>query len=130
MVPFFLGTSLVLEARTWTNSATKRTLEGNFVEEDGPKVVIKLDTGKTVSVAIGRMIDADQEFIKAQKATPAAKDGEKPAGNENEAESSAGLSPGLLLRFPSSLTRFRARARNARLDSRSPTTVTRASPKS
>jgi hypothetical protein len=49
-----------------------------------------LDTGKTVSVAISRLIDADQEFIKVQKATPAAKEGEKPAGNENEAGSSAG----------------------------------------
>ncbi|MFP6874726.1 MAG: hypothetical protein VCA55_14590 [Verrucomicrobiales bacterium] len=80
----------VVTARTWTDAATKRTLRGDFVEVDGTKVVIKLDTGKTVSVAIDRLIDADKKFIKAQKATPAAKEGEKPAGNENETGPSTG----------------------------------------
>lgn len=63
-----IGIPMTLEARTWTDAATSRTLEGDFMEVDGNKVVIKRDNGNTVRVAIDRLIEADRDFIKAQLA--------------------------------------------------------------
>jgi hypothetical protein len=59
---------MTLEARTWTDAATKRTLDGEFVAQDGSRITIKLKTGKTVRVALDRLIEADREFVKGQVA--------------------------------------------------------------
>ena len=72
---FILGIAFTLEARIWTDAATNRTLSGDFVEVDGTKVVIKLDTGKDISVAIDHLIDANQEFIQLQKTNSCSKRG-------------------------------------------------------
>lgn len=78
-----IGIPIPLEARTWTDSATSRTLEGDFTEVDGDKVVIKRDNGKTIRVAIDRLIDADKDFIKAQLAGAAGAQGVAPVTNQS-----------------------------------------------
>ena len=80
------GIPEVVAVRVWTDAATKRTLKGDFVEVNGTKVVIKLGTGKTVSVVIDRLIDADKKFIKEQEAMT----GQKSAANESGIASSTG----------------------------------------
>ena len=76
--------------RTWTDAATRRTIEGDFVAVDGAKVVIKLDAGKTVRVSIARLIDADKVFIREQSAASAARGNEAPGGERKEAGAKTG----------------------------------------
>ena len=83
----YLGSPVLLKARTWTDATTRRTIEGDLVETDGAKVVIKLNTGKTVRVALARLIAADRKYIKAQQPESAAK---KSQEDVEEAGSSAG----------------------------------------
>ena len=93
VVPWVLLLGLlpaVLQARTWTDAATRRTIEGDFVAVDGAKVVIKLDAGKTVRVSIARLIDADKVFIREQSAASAAKRNEAPGGERKEAGAKTG----------------------------------------
>jgi hypothetical protein len=59
-----------LPARTWTDAATGRTLEGDYVESDAAKVAIK-SGGRTIEIDIARLSDADKAFIKEQAAKPA-----------------------------------------------------------
>lgn len=66
-----IGTTTALEARTWTDAATGRTLEGDFVRVDGKKVVISRNNGETAGVLIDRLVEADKEFIRAQLSEPA-----------------------------------------------------------
>ena len=78
-----IGIPITLEARIWTDAATNRTLEGDFMEVDGDKVVIKRDNGKTIRVAIERLIEMDKDFIKAQLAGAAEAQGVAPATNQS-----------------------------------------------
>ena len=79
-----------LQARTWTDAATRRTIEGDFVEVDGAKVVIKLDGGKTVRVSIARLIDTDKRFINAQNTASAARENGTSGGEGKEAGAETG----------------------------------------
>ncbi len=60
------------EIRTWTDTATSRTIEGEFLKADGDTVSIKLANGQTVDVSIKRLVDSDREFIAAKAAESAA----------------------------------------------------------
>ena len=71
----FLFTALSLaiatppSARTWTEAATGRTLEGTYVSADADHVVIKTK-GRNFKIAIARLSDADKAFIREQSAKP------------------------------------------------------------
>lgn len=51
-----------LAARTWTSSDGK-TLEGDFVSGDERQVVVKLPSGKQVTVPLARLSQADLAFV-------------------------------------------------------------------
>jgi hypothetical protein len=64
-----LAIATPLSARTWTEAATGRTVEGNYVSADADHVVIKAK-GRTFKIAIERLSDADKAFIREQSAKP------------------------------------------------------------
>lgn len=66
-----VSTPVLLQARTWTEATTGRTLEGDFVEMKGDNAVIKRDNGATVNVALSRLSEADRKFIQSQVTKPA-----------------------------------------------------------
>ena len=55
-----------LEARTWTDAKSGKKIEAEFVSASGGKVTLKLANGKTVPLDLGRLSQADQDFIKSQ----------------------------------------------------------------
>lgn len=57
-------------ARTWTQSATNRTIEADFVKASGDKVLLKLSTGQIAEVPIGTLSADDQAFIVEQAKSP------------------------------------------------------------
>lgn len=59
------------QARTWTEAATGRTLEGDFVKATPTTVTVRLANGSSVELPLARLSDADQTFVKEQ-AKPAA----------------------------------------------------------
>ncbi|MDZ4402781.1 SHD1 domain-containing protein [Prosthecobacter sp.] len=76
-----------LQARTWTEAQTGRTMEGEFVKVLDNAVVIRSANGSTVQLPLARLSEADQTFVKEQaeaapKAT-AAKADEKSAGKDD-----------------------------------------------
>ncbi|MFN0077993.1 MAG: SHD1 domain-containing protein [Prosthecobacter sp.] len=76
-----------LQARTWTEAQTGRTMEGEFVKVLDNAVVIRSANGSTVQLPLARLSEADQTFVKAQaeaapKATTAKAD-EKSAGKDD-----------------------------------------------
>ena len=62
-----LAIATPLSARTWTEAATGRTVEGNYVSADADHVVVKAK-GRTFKIAIARLSDADKAFIREQSA--------------------------------------------------------------
>ncbi len=75
--------TLSVQARTWTEVATGRTVNADFVKVDGDNVVIRLQGGTTTKIALARLSEADQAFVKEQAAVV------KPTGlgTENDAKS-------------------------------------------
>jgi hypothetical protein len=61
-----------LSARTWTDAATGRTLEGTYVSADAEHVVVE-SKGRTIKIAIARLSDADKAFVREQSATSGGK---------------------------------------------------------
>ena len=62
-----LAIATPLSARTWTEAATGRTVEGLYISADADHVVIKAK-GRTFKIAIARLSDADKAFIREQSA--------------------------------------------------------------
>ncbi|MCB1237666.1 MAG: hypothetical protein KDM91_21555 [Verrucomicrobiae bacterium] len=73
------------EARTWTQAATGKTLEGDFVKVEGDKVIIKNTAGASIPVPIAMLSKDDQTFIAEQ-----AKGATEPAGEKPAATAEAG----------------------------------------
>ena len=92
-----------IEARTWTQAATNRTIDAEMVKVDRDNVVLRLKNGSTVPVAINSLSQADQEFIKQSMAANTGGNSEKNwtmfRGPDN-----SGISPdtGLLKSWPGS----------------------------
>jgi len=57
-----------VQARTWTELATGRTVNADFVKVDGDNVVIRLPGGATSKIALARLSEADQTFVREQAA--------------------------------------------------------------
>jgi outer membrane protein assembly factor BamB len=55
-----------LSARTWTQSATNRTIEADLIRVSGDKALLKLSSGQTAEVPIASLSADDQAFIIAQ----------------------------------------------------------------
>jgi uncharacterized protein (TIGR03067 family) len=78
-----------LHARTWTESASGRTVEADFVRVDGANVIMRMANGSTVPFPIARLSAADQEFVKQQSSstgggTSTAKSEETKSGGKDD----------------------------------------------
>ncbi len=52
--------------RTWTDSTGKHTVEGEFVDLKDGTVRLKKEDGKTITIPIETLSEADRDFVKAQ----------------------------------------------------------------
>lgn len=88
MKPLFLLALLLtvapLGARTWTESATGKTIEAEFLRSDGTTVTIALRRGGTTQVALARLSPADQAFVQSQQPAAAAATGTRVAADRFE----------------------------------------------
>ena len=73
----FIATVLVLIcpasasfARTWTDRTGKHSVEAELLAANETEVTLKKSEGKTVTLQLSRLSDADQRFIKALLANP------------------------------------------------------------
>src|SRR5437868_4063798 len=67
------------ETRTWSSASGSYKKEAELVElKDDGTVVLKTKSGKTISVAISKLSDADQAYARSRSAT-------KPPGEKAEA---------------------------------------------
>jgi len=55
----------ILNARTWTDTKSGNTAEGDFVGLSGNQVQIKLKSGRVISILLSQLSVADQEHIKS-----------------------------------------------------------------
>lgn len=66
-----LALACSVQARTWT-SVSGKTVEAEFVALQGANVVLQTPDGQKLSVGLGALSRADQEFVHSQKASAAA----------------------------------------------------------
>jgi thioredoxin-related protein len=57
-----------LQARTWTEAGSDRTVEGDYVRIEGEQIVIRKTGGTTVKIALSKLTEEDQKFVAAQSA--------------------------------------------------------------
>ncbi|MEM0967870.1 MAG: PQQ-binding-like beta-propeller repeat protein [Verrucomicrobiota bacterium] len=57
----------LLEARTWTQAATKKAIDAEFVRVVGDKVELQLSDGRKAQVPIASLVAEDQLFIRDQQ---------------------------------------------------------------
>jgi len=68
---FCLGLPSVLEARTWKEAGSGRTLEGEYSKTEGDQVVIIRANGSSVKIPLAKLTEEDQKFV-ATAAVPKA----------------------------------------------------------
>ncbi len=63
----------ILNARTWTDTKSGNTAEGEYVRQDGDQALIKLSGGRVIRILFSRLSESDQAYIKARsnKTSPA-----------------------------------------------------------
>ncbi|MES2439934.1 MAG: thioredoxin family protein [Verrucomicrobiota bacterium] len=57
-----------LEARTWKEAGSDRSLEGEYSKTDGDLVVILRPNGTTVKIPLAKLTDEDKKFVAEQAA--------------------------------------------------------------
>jgi len=57
-----------LEARTWKEAGSDRSLEGEYSKTDGDQVVILRPNGTTVKIPLAKLTDEDKKFVTEQSA--------------------------------------------------------------
>lgn len=71
VLPIILSVSL--EAKTWKEAGSTRSLEGEYSKTDGENVVITRSNGTTVKIPLTKLTDEDRQFVAEQaKAEPEA----------------------------------------------------------
>lgn len=78
-------------ARRWTDSTGKYTVEAEFVGFKDGKVQLKKEDGKTITVPIDKLSEADQEFMHTLKPTKESGDENRPANDNDRAGVKAAL---------------------------------------
>jgi thiol-disulfide isomerase/thioredoxin len=68
LVPVLLATGAlaVAETRTWTDSTGKHKIEAELLSTKGGKVRLRRDDGKEITIALDRLSEEDQAFVKEQ----------------------------------------------------------------
>jgi CubicO group peptidase (beta-lactamase class C family) len=70
-IAFFALNPLSSPARTWTEAASSRTFEAQFIAADESSVTLKRDTdGKEFTIPLDRLNDEDRAFVNAQLNPP------------------------------------------------------------
>ncbi|MEM1296274.1 MAG: heavy-metal-associated domain-containing protein [Verrucomicrobiota bacterium] len=59
----FLSSLTFTEARTWTQAATGKTLEGELTRVNGEKILITRSNGSSLEIPIAMLADEDKQFI-------------------------------------------------------------------
>ena len=59
------------EFRKWTDAASKRSMEAEFVSQTDAKVTVRLKDGKAIALEKVRLSKDDQEYLKTAKTDPA-----------------------------------------------------------
>ncbi len=59
------------ETRKWTDAASGRSMEAEFVSQTDAKVTVRLKDGRETTIEKGRLSKADQDFLKSAKPAPA-----------------------------------------------------------
>lgn len=81
----FAVLGLSLQARTWTDAASGRTIEAEFVRVEGEEVVVRMQNGSVTKIAISRLSATDQEFVKkSAPSTPSSGMDKKAASTDKE----------------------------------------------
>lgn len=69
LVPFSLIFPTSLEARSWKEVGSDRTLEGEYSRTEGDVVVIVRANGNSVKVPLAKLTDEDKKFVAEQSAS-------------------------------------------------------------
>ena len=70
-LPFVLGVTVGADEIREFKDVTGRPLKAAFVTREGDNAVLRLESGKTASVPLARLSEADRDFIKRQEAQSA-----------------------------------------------------------
>ena len=57
-----------LDARTWKEAGSERTVEGDYVRVEGDQVVIVRRSGQSLKIPLAKLADEDKKFIEEQAA--------------------------------------------------------------
>ncbi|MCW1914192.1 thioredoxin family protein [Luteolibacter sp. GHJ8] len=57
-----------LQARTWKEAGSGRTVEGDYVRTEGGQVLIRKAGGTTLKIALSKLSEEDQKFVSEQSA--------------------------------------------------------------
>ncbi len=60
------ATATLVEARTWTQASTGKTLEGDFVRVRNDNVMIKMADGNIRELPLAMLTDEDRSFVESQ----------------------------------------------------------------
>ena len=92
-----------IEARTWTQAQTGRTIEADLIRVNGDQVQLRLSDGRTATVRISTLSKEDQEFIAAGSSSNSAGAGGGANWPAFRGPQGTDISPdtGLLKRWPS-----------------------------
>jgi thioredoxin-related protein len=63
-----LALPVTLEARTWKEAGSDRSIEGDYLKTEGDQVVIRKAGGTTVKIALSKLSEEDQKFVAEQSA--------------------------------------------------------------
>lgn len=63
-----LSTLTSLDARTWKEAGTDRTVEGEYVRTEGDQVVIVRRSGQSLKIPLAKLTDEDKKFIEDKSA--------------------------------------------------------------
>ena len=55
-----------LHAKTWKESGSDRSVEGDYVRTDGDQVIIRKAGGTTFKIALSKLSEEDQKFVASQ----------------------------------------------------------------
>lgn len=72
-----------LEARSWKEAGSDRTVVGDFVKTEGDQVVIVRSSGSTLKIPLSKLSEDDQKFVADQAAAKAKADADAAAAKTN-----------------------------------------------
>ena len=57
----------LVEARTWTEAGSGRTLEGDLLRLEGENVLVRRSNGTVIPVPLDKLSDEDKEFVASKQ---------------------------------------------------------------